>query len=373
MKTIQLIILVLLSIGLSAQTVTVSGRQAWTDTGIDIKKGQHITLTASGTVWANGTVYGGPDGILNRPDWDTYCVVKGKPHEALIMKIGNGTPFFVGSSFSYTAEQNGRIYLGVNDNDLGNNKGEFIANLSVSNDNSNNSYSLIVPGRQIWTDSKIDVWKGQQITITASGTVYANATVYGGPEGIPNRPDWDSYCVVKGKAHEGLIMKIGNGEPIFAGKSFTYTISENGRLWFGVNDNDVGNNKGEFKVNFSLSKTKQLVGGDITVSGRKYWTSTGIQVKSGMQLNISASGKVYANGTVFGSPDGITNRPDWDVYCVVKGKPHVGLIAKIGNGKPFFVGSSYNFVAQESGELFFGVNDGDLGNNSGEFKVSVNK
>ncbi len=40
-------------------------------------------------------------------------------------------------------------------------------------------------------------------------------------------------------------------------------------------------------------------------------------------------------------------------------------------GNAFFVGSSLSFTACDSGELFFRVNDNDLGNNKGEFSVSV--
>lgn len=362
-----------LSVTLSSQTVKVNGKQTWTDTGIEIQKGDQISISASGTVYANGTVYGGPDGISNRPDWDVYCVVKGKPHEGLIMKIGNGKAVFVGSSFTYTAQESGKLYLGVNDTDVGNNKGEFIANVTVENKKKGQVYTITVPGTKIWTDTKIDIWKGQHIYITAEGTVYANSSVYGGPEGISNRPDWDVYCLIKGKPHEALIMKIGDGKVVFVGKTINYTASNNGRLYLGVNDNDVGNNKGEFRVKLELGPTQNLQGGDIIVSGKKQWTRTGIHIEKGDRIEINASGKVYANSSVFGNPDGITNRPDWDYYCIVKGKAHAGLIARIGDEKAFFVGSSYSFTADASGELILGVNDNDTGNNKGEFSVSVSK
>ncbi len=228
-----------------------------------------------------------------------------------------------------------------------------------------------VDGKKTWTDAGIDAVKGQQISLTASGRVYANNTVQCGPEGITNRPDWRTYCVVNGKPHAGLIMKIGNGNPFFAGNSFAFSAPQNGRIYLGINDNDVGNNKGEFSVVLSISTVSPLGSGEIKVSGKKAWTATGVQLSKGQNLEITASGNVYANATTYGGPDGITNRPDWNTYCVVKGKPVAGLIAKIGNGNPFFVGSSSVFKSNESGELFLGVNDTDLGNNKGEFIVSI--
>ena len=231
--------------------------------------------------------------------------------------------------------------------------------------------TIIVDGKKTWTDTGIDVVKGQKISITATGTVYANATVSGGPEGIFNRPDWDTYCVIKGKPHVGLIMKIGNGPAVFVGKALNYTAPLSGRIYLGVNDKDVGNNKGEFTAILYLSKISPVGGGKIKVSGKQTWTTTGIRISKGQHVKITASGKVYANATVCGGPDGIPNRPDWDIYSVVKGKPHAGLTAKIGTGNAFFVGSSLSFTARDSGELFFRVNDNDLGNNKGEFSVSV--
>ncbi len=91
----------------------------------------------------------------------------------------------------------------------------------------------------------------------------------------------------------------------------------------------------------------------------------------GSKISLVAKGKVFANATVSGGPEGIANRPDRNVYCIVKDKPHAGLIAKIGNGKPVFIGAEHGFIATESGRLFLGINDSDVGNNKGEFWVEV--
>lgn len=47
------------------------------------------------------------------------------------------------------------------------------------------------------------------------------------------------------------------------------------------------------------------------------------------------------------------------------------LVAKIGNSKPFFVGTSFNKTLTEAGVLKFAYMDSDFFNNSGELKVTV--
>ena len=229
--------------------------------------------------------------------------------------------------------------------------------------------TIKVDGKKIWTDTGIDVAKGQKVSVTATGKVFANATVSGGPEGISGRPDWDQYCVVKGKLPECLIVKIGEGEAFYAGKSITFTATESGRIFLGVNDTDVGNNKGEFIAQVTIAKPVPESSGGIKVPGNKAWTGTGVIFGKGRKLKIAASGEVLPNGVVKSGPEGVTDRPDWDVYCVVKSKGHAGLIARIGNGLPFYVGNSFEYVTDEPGELFLGVNDTDIGNNKGEFSV----
>jgi hypothetical protein len=44
------------------------------------------------------------------------CLLDGAPYGALIGKIGNGTPFLIGSTRWMTAAEGGTLYLAVNDN-----------------------------------------------------------------------------------------------------------------------------------------------------------------------------------------------------------------------------------------------------------------
>ena len=53
--------------------------------------------------------------------------------------------------------------------------------------------------------------------------------------------------------------------------------------------------------------------------------------------------------------------------------PTGGLIAVIGddNDDFIFIGSSKEFIAQRDGALFLGVNEDNLGDNSGNYEASV--
>ena len=53
------------------------------------------------------------------------------------------------------------------------------------------------------------------------------------------------------------------------------------------------------------------------------------------------------------------------------GVSHAALIGKIGDHDPFLVGNSFNQTMGEAGDLFLGINDSQLGDNSGSLKVEV--
>jgi len=52
-------------------------------------------------------------------------------------------------------------------------------------------------------------------------------------------------------------------------------------------------------------------------------------------------------------------------------RPAGGLIARIGDGPPLFVGGDPMLRANASGELYLGVNDDYLTDNRGEFRVKI--
>jgi hypothetical protein len=118
-------------------TVTVPATQPWTDTGISLPAGT-VSFKASGTINVAG---GDPDGS-NTPNGDgpanPTCVAgpseysgswtaPGLPCWALIGRVGNGTPFFIGDSANLDIKTPGELYLGVNDEtgQFGDNSGSW--------------------------------------------------------------------------------------------------------------------------------------------------------------------------------------------------------------------------------------------------------
>src|SRR5437763_12311746 len=101
------------------------------------------------------------------------------------------------------------------------------------------------------------------------------------------------------------------------------------------------------------------------------WTNSGLVVRRGQRLRISASGRVSLGTNRYATPDGLPNIPDRDK--LMRNQPTGGLIAVIGddNDDFVFVGHSRDFVAQRDGVLFLGVNEGNLSDNSGTFDVVI--
>jgi len=101
------------------------------------------------------------------------------------------------------------------------------------------------------------------------------------------------------------------------------------------------------------------------------WTNSGLVVRRGQRLRISATGRVNLGAGRFSTPDGIANLPDRDK--LMRNQPTGGLIAVIGddNDEFIFIGRSHDFVAQRDGVLFLGVNEGNLADNSGMFEVTI--
>ena len=101
------------------------------------------------------------------------------------------------------------------------------------------------------------------------------------------------------------------------------------------------------------------------------WSNTGLVVRRGQRLRITASGRVNLGNNRLATPDGLPNIPDRDK--LMRNQPTGGLIAVIGddNDDFIFVGRSRDFVAQRDGVLFLGVNEGNLSDNSGLFEVVI--
>jgi hypothetical protein len=107
-----------------AGAITVQANQAWTSTGITVRRGQTITFQTSGQVQLSddandiATADGARRYAANAP-------LRQVPAGALIGRIGNGTPFAIGSQTSIVAPASGLLFLGINDDGFGDNRGNY--------------------------------------------------------------------------------------------------------------------------------------------------------------------------------------------------------------------------------------------------------
>ena len=101
------------------------------------------------------------------------------------------------------------------------------------------------------------------------------------------------------------------------------------------------------------------------------WTNSGLVVRRGQRLRISASNRISLGNGRFATPGGISTLPDNDK--LMRTEPTGALIAVIGDDNDDFilVGARRDFVAQRDGVLFFGVNEGNLRDNTGTYDVVV--
>ena len=94
--------------------VVVDGATPWTDTGFDVAPGDRIQVQATGLVFHDPQHSIGPDGERGLTGFDGP--LGSDHHSGLIGRISDtGAPFLVGERVDRTAEQAGRLFLGIND------------------------------------------------------------------------------------------------------------------------------------------------------------------------------------------------------------------------------------------------------------------
>jgi len=110
------------------ETFILQGSTAWLDTGIDLVTGQRIGIRAEGeVVWKKeGYSWCDPDGNIPYTRWGNRPVL-GSGVGALIGRIGPSSDyeFFIGTNLTVDACKDGRLFIGINDDNTGDNAGFF--------------------------------------------------------------------------------------------------------------------------------------------------------------------------------------------------------------------------------------------------------
>ncbi|MFH1195874.1 MAG: T9SS type A sorting domain-containing protein [bacterium] len=133
--------------GASVEWINVSNQ--WNETSVDVVQGNSYTIVVNGVCSTQGGTYPqhgyyvGPEGLGGiNPSFPVPDAIQ----QSVIGKIGSdGTGFMVGRRCSFMANKSGKLFLGINDNQPGDNIGFYVAyvfasNLFITEVNENNSY-----------------------------------------------------------------------------------------------------------------------------------------------------------------------------------------------------------------------------------------
>ncbi len=241
-----------------------------------------------------------------------------------------------------------------------------------------------------WIRSPIQVARGQQVRVEASGTVSLEGRTQTGPEGLNGRRDPDSPMPAQNDG--ALVAAIGqdpNSPAILIGRSREFTADRDGILYFTVNHWETRDARGAFRVNVSVERGAGSGGGTgsvptqgrektVTVPANQAWTDTGIDVQPNMTFEIVAEGTIDIGNRGRSGPDG--NR-DANVRTSSYPMNDQGVGALIGkiryrdgrDSNYVFIGSRGTPATEpnEYGRLFLGINDDFFRDNNGSYRVTI--
>jgi hypothetical protein len=116
--------------GMRERQVNVTAREAWSDTGVDVRAGQQVYFQAAGETRWGPNRRDGAAGERNSP-FNAGRPLPDRPAAALIGRIGERDVFFIGAdTMPFRVRSTGRLYLGINDDVLTDNSGTLRVTIS---------------------------------------------------------------------------------------------------------------------------------------------------------------------------------------------------------------------------------------------------
>jgi hypothetical protein len=117
---------------LESGAISIPANQGWVNTGITVRKGQMINFRVNGEIQLSGD---GNDRAMSAGSSTGRHAAGGAPLPgvlagALIGRVGNGPAFGIGNQASVSMPANGVLFLGINDDTLSDNTGNFSVVLS---------------------------------------------------------------------------------------------------------------------------------------------------------------------------------------------------------------------------------------------------
>ena len=116
--------------------LTVPADQQWTDTGIDLKAGDKVTITSDGSIVFGGRLAATSEGLKRGwSDLMRALPVNSAGNGALIGRIGAAefaNPFLIGKTKEIVAPADGRLFLGINQLATETSTGNYTVKMSVA-------------------------------------------------------------------------------------------------------------------------------------------------------------------------------------------------------------------------------------------------
>lgn len=173
-----------------------------------------------------------------------------------------------------------------------------------------------------------------------------------------------------GQTVQGQLYDIGGTTPLkitfkTSSGDREFSSSEIGRIVLSRPDNVVA-------TTGTQAQLAPGTGPGIAVSARQAWTPTGLTVRKGEVVTFNTTGEVQLStdasdiATAAGAKSA-RYAPNSPMPRILAG----ALIGRIGNGAPFPIGNQTSIAMPAAGQLFLGINDDELGDNQGEFRVDV--
>lgn len=116
------------------QGIAVPGNRLWTATGLTVRRGEVVRFNTTGEIQLSAEA--GDVAQSTGARSQRYAPGSPLPQHfagALIGRIGNGEPFAIGDQTSIPMPASGQLFLGINDDSLGDNQGGFRVQITRSN------------------------------------------------------------------------------------------------------------------------------------------------------------------------------------------------------------------------------------------------
>ena len=112
--------------GKRVKSVELKGTENWVDTGIDVRVGQDILFSVTGSIYIDAENQVFQNGELNLTI-NRNKPLPNQPTGSVISRVGKKEePFYVGDDKApFYMSRGGRLYIGINDFDLKDNSGSF--------------------------------------------------------------------------------------------------------------------------------------------------------------------------------------------------------------------------------------------------------